>query len=274
MNIQDKLERILRDLHIMLSRAQESEHSPEYVLIRKKEMQAKLGSISEAVREMMEAYEITEQSRNRGELEAEKRRMEIMRDAGRQAEDIYAASVIYTDDALGRILDIIDAAERSSREVLKQFSREMAEERRTIRSNQLELITQLGDMKDTAKYMRLIEERNREIAKEKAKKQDNGTSRDYRRGREREAGNTAVTPEIKINREYFEKAGLSPDGLLDAQTEGEANAGEETASYEKPVIKVNQEYFRKREQTAQEVEEAGEESKEERQKFFSFGRKS
>lgn len=39
---------------------------------------------------MMEQYEITEQSRNRAELEAEKHRMEVIRNANRQAEDIYA----------------------------------------------------------------------------------------------------------------------------------------------------------------------------------------
>ena len=140
MNIQDKLERILRELHIMLSRAPVSEIHEEYVLVHKKEMQKTLGSLGAAVSEMMDHYEITEQARNRGELEAEKHRMEIIRNANQQAQDIYAASVMYSEDALGRIQRIIEEAEASGREMFKRLNREMAESKRVVRSNQLELL--------------------------------------------------------------------------------------------------------------------------------------
>ncbi len=250
MNIQDKLERILRELHIMVSRAPVSEINGEYVLVQKREVQKQLGNLSQAVREMMDEYEVTQQSRNRGELEAENQRMEILRNANHQAQDIYAASVIYSEDALGRIQDIISEAERASKEVLKNLTREMEEERRIVRSNQLELLTQLEDMKDTAKYMKLIEERNREIAKEKAKKLEKDKPRRYRRKVEKDPDFHAITPEIKINEEYFQKAGIK---LEETEEEAEEEIAEETAMeaaeekivYEKPVIKINKEYFKK-----------------------------
>ena len=160
MNVQDKLERILREMHILLSRAPSPKGKGEYVLIQKKEMQRHLGSISQAVREMMDEYEATQQSRNRKELEAENQRLEILRNANHQAQDIYAASVIYSEDALGRIQDIISQSEQETKKILKNLNREMEEEKRRIRSNQTELITQLEDMKDTAKYMRLIDRKS------------------------------------------------------------------------------------------------------------------
>lgn len=270
MNIQDKLERILRELHVMLSRAPASQLNEEYVLIPKKEMQKELGSLSQALREMMDEYEATEQGRNRGELEAEQRRMEIIRHANQQAQDIYAASVLYSEDALGRIQTIMEEAEMAAREVLKRLNREMEEEKRVVRSNQLELITQLEDMKDTAKYMKLIEERNRELARAKAQKKENSQKRRYQRKTEKDPDFQAITPEIKINEEYFEKAGLTPEGIPKEPEEKEI-------VYEKPVIKVNPEYFEKvrKESGEEKQKEAGEESKEEekRQRFFSFGRK-
>lgn len=275
MNIQDKLERILRELHVMLSRAPVSQINEEYVMIPKKEMQKELGNLSQAVREMMDEYEATEQGRNRGELEAEKHRMEIIRDANQQAQDIYAASVLYSEDALGRIQVIMDEAELAAREVLKWLNREMEEEKRIVRSNQLELITQLEDMKDTAKYMKLIEERNRETARAKAQKKENRQTRRYQRKTEKDPDFQAITPDIKINEEYFEKAGLTPEGL---PKEIEKEPVTETEPiYEKPVIKVNPEYFEKikKEAGGENPEEAGEESgaEEKRQRFFSFGRK-
>lgn len=291
MSIQDKVERILRELHIMLSRAQALEADEEYVLVNKKEMQRQLGWLSEAVSEMMEEYELTTQSRNRGEMEAEKHRMEIVRNANHQAQDIYAASVIYSEDALGRIQDIIQDAEEASKEILRGLSRQMEEEKRIVRRNQLELITQLEDMKDTAKYMKLIEERNREIARAKAKTKEGanaGSKRAYLRQEENKPQVPLISPEIKINEEYFEKAGLTPDGLpQDMEEEIEESIAkavvEEVAEdgpvYEKPVIKVNPEYFEKLEQLA-EVGEKQEKQPEKQEKpeklsgFFSFGRKT
>ena len=58
MNIQDKLERILRELHIMVSRAPVSDIHEDYVLVPKKEIQKELGNLSQTVREMMDEYEL------------------------------------------------------------------------------------------------------------------------------------------------------------------------------------------------------------------------
>ena len=273
MNIQDQLERILRELLITVSRAPVSEANAEYVLVHKREMQRQLGSLRDVVGLMMEQYEVTEQSRLHAELEVEKQRAEIIRSANHQAEDIYAASVIYTDDALGRIQDIIDEAERSTKKILSSIGREMEQERRRIRGNQVELMTQLEDMNDTAKYKRIIEERNRELAKEKEKKQGkkSGNKQRYEREPEKETSITAVSPEIKINEEYFEKAGLTPDGLPKEMTEGilkeaeleiaEEIAPKEEVHYEKPVIKVNQEYYEKVKKAAAERTQAAQEIK-------------
>ena len=268
MNIQDQLERILRELLVTVSRAPVSEVNEEYVLIHKRDVQRQLGSLRDVVALMMEQYEVTEQTRLHAELEVEKQRTEIIRSANHQAEDIYAASVIYTDDALGRIQNIIDEAEKSAKNILNRIGREMENERRRIRSNQVELMTQLEDMNDTAKYMRLIEERNKELAKAREKKQ--GKAARYEQD-PKETSGIAITPEIKINEEYFEKAGLTPDGLPKEMTEGILKEAEleiaeeitpkEEIHYDKPVIKVNQEYYEKVKKAAEEQSEASQERK-------------
>ncbi len=255
MSIKDKLERILREMHIMVSRGQISEIDEAYVLIPKKEMQQLLNGISQTINEMMEYYELTEEGRNRAQLGAEKQRMEIIRNANHQAQDIYAASVLYSEDALGRIQNIINEAEKSSKEILSRLNREMEEEKRIVRSNQLELITQLEDLKDSSKYMRLIEERNREIAKEELKKQETIQKRKYRsKTKEQTQEDTAE------------------DFTEEMVKESPKEDNEEKIVYEKPVIKVNEQYFQKLEQIADD-EEQEDNQKEKHQKLFSFGRK-
>lgn len=259
MSIKDKLERILREMHIMVSRGQISEIDEAYVLIPKKEMQQLLNGISQTINEMMEYYELTKEGRNRAQLGAEKQRMEIIRNANHQAQDIYAASVLYSEDALGRIQNIMNEAEKSSKEILSRFVREMEEEKRIVRSNQLELITQLEDLKDSSKYLRLIEERNREIAKEELKKQETIQKRKYQSKTESRTKEQLLEDKEEEFSDEIVKESLKEDN-------------EEKIVYEKPVIKVNEQYFKKLEQIDDD-EETEENQKDKHQKLFSFGRK-
>lgn len=235
MSIQDKLERTLREMHILISRGTVSGEQEEYVTIQKKEMIRLLTELSQTSSEMLEQYEMTSESRERALLTARRQQMEMVKNANRQAEDIYAASVIYTDDALGRIQDIIEETSKSMKQIMGNLNREMEAEKRTVRSNQVELKSQLEDLKDTAKYIKIIEDRNREIAREKAKKEEAAQPR-YERKKE-ETDFVPVTTEIKINEEYFDKAGLTPEGLPKTSEE---------KIYEKPEIKVNEDYFRRK----------------------------
>lgn len=288
MNIQDKLERILRDMHILISRGPTLEEDSDLVVVHKKDMQKLLNGVSQAVSQMMEQYEVTEASKNRAAMEVEKHHMEIVRNANRQAEDIYAASVLYTDDALGRIQDIIDEAEHASRDIMKEMNRALEEEKRQVRSNQLELKSQLEDLKETAKYIKIIEERNREIAKAKAKKEGSKKPGKYHHSSEKDEEFVPITPDIKINEEYFEKAGLTPEGLPkdmmeEISEEMTEELPEEKMAYEKPVIKINEEYFEKAgiplekdeadEFKEKEKEEQQEHKKEKKQSRFPFGRR-
>ena len=245
MSVQDKMERILREMHIMISRGKLFPEDENFVLVHKKAMQKQLTALSESVRDMLEEYEATAESRHRGEREAERHRMEMVRNANRQVEDIYAASVIYTDDALGRIQDIIQEAEEATKDIMLKMARDMEEEMRIVRSNQVELKTQLDDMKETGKYLKIIEEKNKELAKAKNQKQEEEKNTKYKRKTEEETAEEFIVPmpdfEIKINEEYFEKAGLTPEGF---PIEDMPEDGEEF-TYEKPEIHINEEYFKK-----------------------------
>lgn len=259
MSIQDRLERIFKEMHIMLSRGPVLKEDERYVIVHKKDMIHQLNLLSQTVSEMMEIYEATERSRAKGERKAQKYKEKMIDDAGKQAEDIYAASVLYTDDALGRIQDIIGEAQQASEKILSHMLKELEDEQKQIRLNQIELKSQLEDLKDTSKYIRLIEERNKQIAKERAKRRGeyieeeqkgDTPNSDYEEelleeiAHESEEDETEFTPvqlDIRINEEYFEKNGLQADaaGIL-----------EEKVTYEKPeiIVNTNAAYFKQKEQ--------------------------
>ena len=149
----------------------------------------------------------------------------IVEDANRMAEDVYAGSVMYTDEALHRVQDIMQDAMDSVREICDKMNDALAQEKSNVRRDQSELKSHLEDLRDTNKYMNLIEQRNKEIAKERAKREQE----------EEEATSVyaSVKPEIKINEEYFEKNGI-PLETEEPEEEPEKNTGETGAE-----IKVN-----------------------------------
>lgn len=201
MSTQDNIEKVLRSLHVLLSKSEPYTKEPSKVIIDKQQMLDLLNQLNKSVYDIMDEYELTKQSRDRAEREFRKKGDEIIWDASRKAEDIYAASVMYTDEALSRVQDIMKESQKSVEEIYEKMDKDLKEQEERVKKNQLELKSQLQDLLDTEKYLKLIEERNREIKKEKEK----GKSIE-----EREPSIYANRQtEIKVNQEYFDKMGIA-----------------------------------------------------------------
>ena len=59
--------------------------------------------LSQGIYESMEEHEMTKRSRDQAERDTKRRGDEIIADAKSKAEDVYAGSVLYTDEALKRV---------------------------------------------------------------------------------------------------------------------------------------------------------------------------
>ena len=247
MSAQDNIEKVLRNLHVLLSKSEPYAKEPTKVIIDKQEVLDLLSQLNKAMYDVMDEYELTQQSRDRAAREFQKQGDEIIWNASRNAEDIYAASVMYTDEALNHIQDIMKEATASVEAVYSEMNRKLKDEQQIIKSNQLELKSQLQDLRDTEKYLKLIEARNREIEKEK----EAGKPIE-----ERESNIYANRQtEIKINQEYFEKMGIP----LDEPDKEEKDADVDIK------IDLDADYFQWKEE--QEFEKKNKESKEKSDRF-------
>lgn len=249
MSAQDNIEKVLRNLHVILSKSEPYAKEPSKVIVDKQEMLDLLTQLNKCMYDIMDEYELTKQSRDRAEREFHKRGDEIIWDASRKAEDIYAASVMYTNEALNRIQDIMNQTNVSVKQIYANMEENIKEQEKLVKSNQLELKSQLQDLRDTEKYLKLIEDRNREIQKQKAK--DNPTE-------EKDASIYANRQtEIKINQEYFEMMGipLEEEKVEEKTTEVDIN------------IDLDADYFQWKE--GQEIENKNAASKEKADRFQS-----
>lgn len=238
MGAQDKTEKVLRDLHVLLSQSKEYEGDSNYLIVNRKEMLDLLKQLAVCMSEALDEYELTKQSREQAEREKRKVGEDIINDARQKAEDVYAASVIYTDEALKRVIDIMEETNESVKNLFDRMEDKLFYEKQQVAHDKMELKSHLQDLQDTDKYMNIIEDRNKKIAKEKKWKEEDLEPSPYK----------AVKPEIKINREYFEQQGITFE-------EPEEEQPEEKAEKVTPEINVNldSEYFKWKEQEEKEV---------------------
>ena len=213
MNANDKTEKVLREIHIMLSKAEPYKPEPSRVIINKQQMIDLLAELNKCIYAMQDEYELTEQSRNHAEREFRKKGDKRVWDASRKAEDVYAASVIYTDEALSRVRDIINDTNDSLEKLCKNMKDRIAEQEKIVKTNQYELKGQLQDLSDTEKYLKIIDDRNKEIERQK-----NAGKPAEERTIDNEEKSIYANRQtaIKVNMDYFRKRGmLDGDGVYD-----------------------------------------------------------
>lgn len=225
MNANDKTEKVLREIHIMLSKAEPYKPEPSRVIINKQQMIDLLAELNKCIYAMQDEYELTEQSRNHAEREFRKKGDQIVWDASRKAEDVYAASVIYTDEALSRVRDIINDTNESLEKLCKNMKDKIAEQEKIVKTNQYELKGQLQDLSDTEKYLKIIDDRNKEIERQK----NAGKPVEERTiDNEEKSIYANRQTEIKVNMDNIRKLGLAEGEDLGDGVVGEVKLADDT----------------------------------------------
>ena len=125
MGAQDRTERVLRDMHVLFSKAQPYEGSTRNVIVDKNAMMDLLKELNECMYDMMEEHELTVKSRDKANREMQKQGDDIVFEATRKAEDIYAASLMYTDNALDSIQEIIKESQESIAKIYEEANKKI-----------------------------------------------------------------------------------------------------------------------------------------------------
>lgn len=253
MRAQDKTEQVLREIYLMLSQCETYEGAGNCIIVNKKELLELLKSLNISIYGLMEEYEMTQQTRDAAERALRRKSDEIVEDARNKAEDVYAASVLYTDEALRRVQDIMQTATDSIRDICSNMDEQLKKEKATVHQDQSELKALLEGMAESEKYTKLMEETNRKLQKEKEKETENEEPE--------VSAYAAAKPEIKINAEYFEKAGISVEEETSEEEEPEQNTEQAAVQVN---VNLDAEYFKWKE----EPEEEEPEKKQERRSLF------
>ena len=235
MGAQARTEKVLRDMHVLFSKAQPYEGSTKNVIVDKNAMMDLLKELNSCMYDMMEEHELTVKSRDKANREMQKQGDDIVFEATRKAEDIYAASIMYTDKAFDNLQEALKESQEAVSKIYDDAIKKIKEETRAVKTNQLELKSHLNDLIDTQKYLRLIDEENMRLLKAKAE----GSEEEF------DAPKYSA-PEIRINKDYFAQAGLAIDEDLD-QSASDITGEEKGISSED----LDAEYFKWQEEESQ-----------------------
>lgn len=163
----EQLEEILKQIHVLFSKSDMYQGSPDRIVLNKREMFELLEKLNYAVMGVMEQYEATEQSRKNAQLKLEAEKQSYIKRAHEEAADIYAAARMYADEALSDLSDIMQEAKRDIKTRFEQLDDEIIARLDGIQHTRGELKFDLEAMANSEKYLNIIEEYNEKKEREK-----------------------------------------------------------------------------------------------------------
>jgi len=200
----EKIEEILRAIHVLFSKGEMYHELPDKVVLSKREMFALLEQLNYAVVEVMDRYEATNRSKQKALQEVEAASQKIVDAANKEAEDIYAASILYTDGALNEFSNIVDNTRQRLRDEYAYFEECMNQQLEQVRSNQAELLERLQLLAQNKKYLDLINEFATE--QEAAERQEVAVKEQKKSGSGKGSKKKEIPPDTVIP-EKFKKSG-------------------------------------------------------------------
>lgn len=269
----DNIERILRDIHKLFAESEEYEGSESRIIVDKKRVFAMLERLNYAVMEVMDKYEVNERSKELAINKVQKEAQQIIDDASKSAEQIYAASIIYTDDALLELRDLVRKTQDNIDKEYKDIIGRIDKQVEMINKNKDELHAQLSELSGGNEYLNIIVEEQKRRGKDRDKynKVENGETKDNTQSRLVQYANNHTasrnTDTLGDDRDNRESTSNKPELVINVNTnhpaikkmqekELEAAAKELEANYD-----LDKEYFEWQDSENEDSKEADSSSK-------------
>ena len=283
----DKLEQVMKKIHIYLANCKESAYSSEELIVSKKRIFSLLEELNYAVYDVMEEYEVTTAARERGIAKAERVATDIKDEAMHRADDIHASSLLYTQNAITDLKNTIEYMHEKVRMEYEIMMMDYQERMQHLEQDSMEIISQLQTKADAKIYLRMIEE-----IKSKKKVQTEELEKTSKAAARKVGSAVSADTYAFPTDEYEDKQASSivvsvhdtprlPEGFSKKKKKGKSVAGGEAAITNQDL---DAEYFafQEEQQRAMEAQAADEEWEEEENavesifgafKKFGFGNK-
>lgn len=157
----EKIEQLLKKIHILFAKSDRYMHSEDEIIVSKKEMFRILEELNYAIYEMLDQCELTQVSKEKARAQIEKETENIISVANKSAEDIYAASMMYSDNMLSEVKQVVKGQMSRIQEEYQRMEQFLEGRASAIMRNRDELHEQLLDMADGKMYLKIVNEQRK-----------------------------------------------------------------------------------------------------------------
>ena len=163
--MEDKLEEIMKKIHVYLANCQESPYSEKDLIVSKERIFALLEELNYAVYDAMEAYEVTKSAREKALAQVERQADEIKAKAMHRSEEIHASSLLNTQQSISEMKKSLKRMQEKVRVEYELLLTNYEEKINGLEKDSMEIISQLETMNDAKHYLHLIEDTKRKYTK-------------------------------------------------------------------------------------------------------------
>lgn len=153
-----RVEEILKKIHVLFAKGEAYQNSPDMIILSKSEMFALLEELNEAMYEVLDQYEATTRAKELAKLETEREASEIIAESKRDAEQIHAASLVYTDTMLDEVTNVINETKESIRQQYLEMLAKMDDELEALKVNRDGVKDNLAELHESERYINMLDE--------------------------------------------------------------------------------------------------------------------
>lgn len=153
-----RVEEILKKIHVVFAKGESYQNSPDQIILSKNEMFSLLEELNEAMYEVLDQYEATNRAKEMARLETEREASEIIAEAKREAEGVYAGSLVYTDTMLDELNELINNTKDNIRREYIELLAKMDDRMETLGKNREDTKDLLSELHESDLYVNMLED--------------------------------------------------------------------------------------------------------------------
>lgn len=156
MTEQERLEEILRGIHVLFAEAEPVLDDDDLIVVDQKSLYQALEALNRCVADIMERYEVTIQSREAAENRTRRDLEKMVAKAQQTADDIYAASLLYMDGTLQEMEKRMQRMQKDVLSVTGAFADDITARIGSVNANREELREQMHTLMEDEEYLNLV----------------------------------------------------------------------------------------------------------------------
>ena len=223
MTEQEHVEETMRQIHLLLAQSQQMKGMEGHIIVDRERLFELLEEINRCMYSMMDSYEISKQAHATAEKRTQKKCEQMLKNSRKAADEVYAASLIYMEDAMKNLFRRIQGFQKDMEKTSLALSQDMESRLDAVEANHKDLHRQLKDIMEEDTYLKAVEIAHKELDIQEEEETVEEVKTPYRplkrprRWGEKPGESAKPVVSVHVNSSYDEESLITPKEEKEAQ---------------------------------------------------------